>query len=133
MPILSCLGEGNIVTTATGKVADGRGGVIEPGHAWTFQAREPGDPHGLHVTLGYVERSEKVTGRTSDMNAVGKSDDSIVPAKRTNKTGTPAADSVEERGSPKGNVVCDLLAPDTVPKLASHRRARPRQVEIIAS
>ena len=26
------------------KVVDGRGGVREPVHAWTFQAREPGDP-----------------------------------------------------------------------------------------
>ena len=49
------------------------------------------------------ERSEKASGRTSDMHARGKSDDSIVPAKRANKTGTLAAEPVEERESPKGN------------------------------
>jgi hypothetical protein len=37
------------------------------------------------------------------MNANRKSDDSIVPAKRANKTRTLAAELVEERGSPKGN------------------------------
>ena len=39
------------------------------------------------------------------MNADGKSDDFIVPAKRGNKTGTPAADLAEERESPKGSVI----------------------------
>ena len=39
VPILSCPGEGNTVTTAYGKVVDGHGGVTEPVHAWTFQAR----------------------------------------------------------------------------------------------
>ncbi len=47
VPILSCQGEGKIVITANGKVDDGRGGVNEPVHAWTFQAREPGDPIGV--------------------------------------------------------------------------------------
>ena len=49
------------------------------------------------------------------MNANRKSDGPIVPAKRTNKTGTPAAESVEERGSPKGNAASRVLAADTVP------------------
>ena len=39
------------------------------------------------------------------MPAHGKSDGPIVPAKRTNKPGTPVAEFVEERGSPKGNTV----------------------------
>ena len=39
------------------------------------------------------------------MPAHGKSDDSIVPAKRANKTRTLAAEFVEERGSPKGNTL----------------------------
>ncbi len=55
------------------------------------------------------------------MNANRKSDGPIAPAKRTNKTGTPAAESVEERGPPKGNAVMYVLAPDTVPRLARHR------------
>ena len=37
------------------------------------------------------------------MNADRKSDDSIVPAKRANKTRTLVAELVEERESPKGN------------------------------
>jgi len=49
------------------------------------------------------------------MNARRKSDGPIVPAKRANKAGTPAAESVEERGSPKGNASTHALAPDTVP------------------
>ena len=50
-----------------------------------------------------VERSENVSDGNADMNAKRKSDDSIVPAKRVNKTRTLAAELVEERGSPKGN------------------------------
>ena len=49
------------------------------------------------------ERSENVTDGNADVYADGKSDDSIVPAKRVNKTRTLAAELVEERGSPKGN------------------------------
>ena len=55
------------------------------------------------------------------MNADRKSDGPIVPAKRTNKTGTPAAESVEGRGPPKGNAAMRLLASDTVPRTARHR------------
>ncbi len=98
----------------------GRGGVCDPVHAWTSQAREPGDPIGFHfecrgITTAGVERSENVSDGTADMNANRKSDDSIVLAKRANKAGTPVAESAEERGSPKGNAVRHALAPDTVP------------------
>ncbi len=65
------------------------------------------------------------------MNANRKSDGPIVPAKRLNKTGTPAAESVEERGSPKGNAASHVLAPDTVPGSARHRRERLRLVEML--
>ena len=41
--------------------------------------------------------------RTADANVFGESDDLVVPGKRANKAGTPAAESVEERGSTKGN------------------------------
>ena len=68
-----------------------------------------------------TERSENVSGGNADMNADRKSDVPIVPAKRTNKTGAPAAESVEERGAPKGNVMPVLLVPDTVPDHARHR------------
>ena len=45
-----------------------------------------------------------LTGGTADMNVDRKSDGPIVPAKRTNKTRTLAAESAEERGSPKGSM-----------------------------
>jgi hypothetical protein len=45
-----------------------------------------------------------------------ESDGLIVPVKRANKAGVKAvAESVEGRGSTKGNVAPTLLAPDTVP------------------
>jgi hypothetical protein len=49
------------------------------------------------------------------MNANRKSDDSIVPVKRANKTRTLAAELVEERGSPKGNTNQQAL-----PRTQSH-------------
>ena len=85
----------------------------------------------LLVSEPSSERSENVTDGNSDMYAVGKSDDSIVPAKRTNKTGTPAAEPVEERGSPKGNAARRNLATDTAPGTARHRGVRLRQVEML--
>jgi RNA-directed DNA polymerase len=61
-------------------------------------------------------RSEKAHGRTSGMHVSRESDDSIVPEKRANKAGTnAAAESVEGRGSTKGNATRTLLAPDSVP------------------
>ena len=50
-----------------------------------------------------------------DMHVPWESDGSIVPAKRANKTGTPVAESVKERETPKGNAGSTLLVPDTVP------------------
>jgi hypothetical protein len=49
------------------------------------------------------ERSEKACCRTSDMHASRESDGPIVPKKRANKAGLSAAESVEGRGSTKGN------------------------------
>ena len=57
-------------------------------------------PCGDHSPMG---RSEKATSRTADMHVTEESDDLVVPAKRANKAGTPVAESVEERGSTKGN------------------------------
>jgi hypothetical protein len=59
-------------------------------------------PSVSHLAFNW-ERSENVSDGTADMYADGKSHDPIVPAKRANKAGTPAAESVEERGSPRGN------------------------------
>jgi len=68
-----------------------------------FPAREPGDPIGFQHAV--LERSANLTEGTADMIADGKSDDLVVPATRANKTGTPVAEFVEGRKSPKGSVV----------------------------
>ena len=52
-----------------------------------------------------AERSANVSGGTADVHTDGKSDESIVPAKRANKGAAEAsAESVEERDSAKRNV-----------------------------
>ena len=69
-------------------------------------------------------RSEKAICRTSDMHVSRESDGPIVPEKRANKAGPKAAaESVEGRGSTKGNDTQALLAADTVPRKAWHRIA----------
>ena len=50
-------------------------------------------------------RSVKANCRTADTHAAEESDGLIVPAKRANKTGTPAAECVEGRGPTKGNEI----------------------------
>ncbi len=89
-----------------------------------------GRSHELPTCHGTLERPENASGGTAGVHARGKSDGPIVPAKRMNKPGTPAAESVEERGSPKGNAASHVLAPDTVPGSARHRCARLRLVKI---
>ncbi len=108
----SASGEGDIGRTAIGKV---RANTAE---STTLCMR--GNPKRENREIPSVsestdsERSENVTDGNTDMYADGKSDGPIVPAKRTNKTGTPAAESVEERGSPKGKALktnrCGLCA-----------------------
>jgi hypothetical protein len=63
-------------------------------------------------------RSEKAYGRTSDMHVFRESDGLIVPQKRANKDGSSSAESVEGRGSTKGNAQQTLLAPDAVPGMS---------------
>ncbi|MGW8257356.1 MAG: hypothetical protein ACWGMZ_07730 [Thermoguttaceae bacterium] len=67
-------------------------------------------------------RYGKALCRTTDAHVSRESDDSIVPEKRANNAGRtmlrtvpPAAESVEGRGSTKGNATRTLLAPDAVP------------------
>ena len=61
-------------------------------------------------------RAEKANRRTSDMHVSRESDGPIVPKKRANNAGPKAAaESVEGRGSTKGNAERTLLAPDTEP------------------
>jgi RNA-directed DNA polymerase len=57
-------------------------------------------------TGGGEERPEKAHCRTADAHVAGESDGPIVPEKRANKAGpTTAAESVEGRGSTKGNAL----------------------------
>src|SRR5436309_3522217 len=61
-------------------------------------------------------RSGKANGSTPDMHVSRESDGPIVPEKRANKAGAKAAaESVEGRGSTKGNAERTLLAPDAEP------------------
>ena len=56
------------------------------------------------------DRSANATGGTADVNAEGKSDGSIVPAKAANKGGAePSAELPEERGPAKRNIDQDTL------------------------
>ncbi len=61
------------------------------------------------------ERSENASGGTADMHAAGKSDNLVVPAKRTNNARTLAAEFVEGRGLPKRSDVPFMIAPDSEP------------------
>ena len=54
---------------------------------------------------GAAGRPEKAEGRASGMYDCGESDDLIVPGKRANKAGQPAAEPVEGSGSAKGNAL----------------------------
>jgi len=74
-----------------------------------------GRSHQFPTWLVSLERSINVSDGNIDMHAGGKSDDFVVPTKRTNKTRTLAAESAEERKSPKGSDVARTFAPDTVP------------------
>ena len=56
-------------------------------------------------------RPANLTEGTAGMHTAGKSDDFIVPTTRANKAATAAAESAEERESPKGTV--------------AHRHGRP--------
>ena len=66
--------------------------------------RENRETFGTPVPLG-AGRSGKAASRTPDMHVPEESDDLVVPTKRANKAGqSAAAESVEGRGSTKGNV-----------------------------
>ena len=58
-------------------------------------------PCGDHSPMGL---SDKVRSHTADMHTTEESDDLVVPSKRANNAETSVAESVEERGSTKGNV-----------------------------
>jgi RNA-directed DNA polymerase len=74
-------------------------------------------------------RPEKAASLTSGTYVSGESDDPVVPTKRANKVGQPAtAESVEGRGSTKGNAFGDGRAPDAAPDQGVDRLEGIRQV-----
>jgi hypothetical protein len=79
--------------------------------------RENRETSGTPAPTG-AGRSGKAASRTPDMHAPEESDDLVVPTKRANKAGQPAAESVEGRGSTKGNSCIVGPAPDTAPEPA---------------
>ena len=63
-----------------------------------------------------LERPTNLSEGNVGMNAFGNSDDFVVPSTRANKTATAAAESVEERKSPKGSLA------ELSPMLRTQRR-----------
>jgi len=91
--------------------------------------RENRETPAIPSADGGEGRPEKASGPTSGMHVVGESDDLIVPAKQANQAGQPAAaETVEGRGSIKGNVFVVGRAPDTAPDPRVDRLEGVRQV-----
>ena len=100
VPTLFSEAEGHTEVGATGQP------ISDPAQSKTLRMRG-NSSHGKREIPqvpagGKAGRSEKVYDRTSGAHAHGKSDDLIVPGKRANKGRRPA-ESVEGRGSAKGN------------------------------
>ncbi len=81
---------------------------------------------------GVAERPEKALGRTSGVYACGESDGPIVPQKRANKAGAPAAELVEGRGPTKGNDLSVRHVPDSEPGTRGHGLPGVRAAESAA-
>ena len=119
MPILSCQGEGNTAAIAIGEID------ADTAESTNLCMRGHSKRENREVLLVSVfnrwqshqttERSENASGGKSDMNADRNSDDFVVPTKWANKTGTPVAESMEGRRSPKSRSVRLAVTPDTVP------------------
>ena len=103
VPTLSFYGEGNTTDDATresfvGAAESRNDGMCGSSMRENRETPRPPSPDGG------VGRSEKPSGRTSDMHGLGESDDLTVPAKRANKAEpSSAAESVEGSGSAEGN------------------------------
>jgi len=99
VPTLLVPAEGNTTGGVSGKPS------VDPAQSKTLRMRG-NSLHGNRevpaTSTVAADRPEKAFGRTSGMHVAGKSDDLIVPGKRTNKD-TRLAESVEGRGSAKGN------------------------------
>jgi len=106
VPTLSCQGEGH---TSSQRNQD-RELIGDATESQTLRM-DRHSPRGNRETpetplpVGGRGRLGKVADRTPNMYVNGESDDPIVPGKQANKVGPkPAAESVEGRGSAKGNV-----------------------------
>ncbi len=99
VPTLLSEAEGHTAIDATGKP------ISDPAQSKTLRMRG-NSLHGNREipasSILWVDRLEKAASRTSRMHEIGRSDDLIVPGKRANKGRRPA-ESVEGRGSAKGN------------------------------
>ena len=99
-----------------------------PGACVETPSARTGRSHRFPDVRGWG-RSANLSEGTADMHADGKSDGSVVPTKRANKAGAPVAESVEERGPPKGNDVLSVVVPDVEPGHATDDTGRrPRHV-----
>ncbi len=101
--------EGNTRHDDSWPVVPRRGGVVDPVHVWGNSRRENREILLVSVRASgmftaWAERSENVTGGTTDMNADRNSDESVVPATSANNDAAEAsAESIEERDSAKRN------------------------------
>ena len=114
VPTLYCDGEGNTSGSVSRELS------LDAAESETLSMRGNSvrgnrETPGSSLPDGGGDRSEKASGRTSDMHGPGESDGPIVPKKRANKAGQPAAESVEERGPTKGNAQRTLHVPDAEP------------------
>lgn len=91
--------------------------------------RENREAPEIPTPVGGAGRSEKAASLKSDMHVSGESDGPIVPTKRANNVGQPVtAESVEGRGSTKGNVLAVGHAPDPAPDQRVDRLEGVRRV-----
>jgi hypothetical protein len=88
---------------------------------------------GLQTTSVKTGLNRVLFWNTADRYVSGKADDFVVPTKLTNKTGTPAAESMVGKGSSKNSCVCFAIVPDSVPDHAARVNDHARHVEIDSS
>jgi hypothetical protein len=148
--LLSVLREGKVFHCAIGKRWNGSAESKNLSMRRNFnrENREIPEISASASNHAIVERSENASGGTADMVVSGKSDDFVVPTKLASKTGTPAAESMKGRRSPKSSCVSfaiapdaiapdaiapDAIAPDTVPDHAVRATGHARHVAMDSS
>ena len=99
VPTLLSEAEGHTGIDAMGKP------ISDPAQSKTLRMRGNSLHGNREIPASFIlwaDRLEKAASRTSRMHGAGKSDDLVLPGKRANKGRRPA-ESVEGRGSAKGN------------------------------